>query len=52
MHHDSAAAAAAGLLASFGLIGFSIGFAAFVISVIANWKIVAKAGYSGVLCHS
>jgi hypothetical protein len=47
MHNNGADAAA--VLAGFGIVGFLVGIAAIVFTIVVYWKIASKAGYNGAM---
>jgi hypothetical protein len=46
---DAANNAIAGAMAGFGVVGILVGIGLLILSLIINWTIAAKAGYSGAL---
>jgi hypothetical protein len=46
---DAATNAIAGTMAAFGVVGILVGIGLLILSLIINWTIAAKAGYSGAL---
>lgn len=46
---DAATNALAGTFAAFGVVGMLVGIGLLILSLVINWNIAAKAGYSGAL---